>query len=176
MANTALPVGALKKPVKGSAYLAGRDRRADRRDAEQREMQAAMKRDRRRCRWPGCKGKHRGLDLPVDPSHQIHRGFGGNPALDRTTRATVIALCRKCHQRWDAGEIDIMPRTSAGFDGPVAFHARDPESTVMLHVASERAIGILELDDDLGHVALGVGLLEWPPLAVRSVRRRARSC
>lgn len=109
----------LQKPALGTALLDRKDRRADRRAAEQMAMRAALKRDGRRCRWPGCTGKHRGLTLPVDPCHERHRGSGGNPKEDRTTRQTVLALCRRHHGQWDAGLIDIQPLTARGFDGAI---------------------------------------------------------
>lgn len=107
-------------------------------------MQAALVRDRRRCRWPGCTGKHRGLDLPIDPCHEKHRGIGGNPKGDRTTRDQLVALCRKHHGEWDTCMIDLRPLTGEGFDNIVAFYEQDAESGLMKHIASETMIGVSE--------------------------------
>ena len=93
------------KPAKGSAYMASKDRRADRRDAEQRELQDALKRDHRRCRFPHCAGKHRSLPLPIDPCHMTqpdgtkHRGIGGDKSegQQRTQRQWIAAMCRRHH-------------------------------------------------------------------------------
>ena len=80
-------------------------------------MRAALRRDHYRCRWPNC--EYAKLDLPIDACHETHRGMGGNPKLDRTTRQTVLALCRIHHGLWDRGEITITPLTREGFDGPI---------------------------------------------------------
>ena len=110
----------LSKPAKGSALLARRQRSASRRAAEQKAMQAAKRRDGHRCMFPGC--PYRNQDLPLDPAHLRHRGMGGNPALDRTTRQSIITLCRVCHGRYDAGDFEIRPIDAArGTDGPCEF-------------------------------------------------------
>lgn len=136
--------GSLVKPLRGSALIERKERRADAVAAEQKEMQAALKRDQHKCRWPGCSGKHRGLTLPIDAAHQRHRGLGGDPSGERTTRQTVLALCRRCHGLWDACLTDIRPLTGDGFDGPVAFYTQDMESGLMVHIASETTIGVSE--------------------------------
>jgi hypothetical protein len=105
-------------------------------------MQAALKRDGRVCRFPRC--EFTGKKLPIDPAHQTHRGMGGDPKGTRTTRATVIALCRVHHGQWDADEIRIEPLTAATFDGPVSFYRKHPETGRWLHVASETRIGVSE--------------------------------
>lgn len=131
------------KPPKGSAFMERKGRRAQRIQVEHSEMQAAKKRDGFRCRWPGCNGKFKGLDLPIDACHGIaHRGPGGNPDGSRTKQAVIISLCREHHRQLDGHEIEIHPLTSAVFDGPVSFHVRCEESGVMQHVASETSIGV----------------------------------
>ena len=132
----------LQKPARGTALRERKDRRADRRAAEQRALQAALKRDGRRCRWPGCTGQYRGLTLPVDPAHLVHRGMGGNAALDRTTRGGILALCRHHHGALDAGLLEIQATTDAGTDGPLAFFEKRLETCVMAHVATETRIGV----------------------------------
>lgn len=137
MANSDLAFGALQKPAKGSTYMAAKERRADRRDAEDAIMKQARQRDGNRCRWRTCTGKYRGLVLPIDICHNVHRGMGGNPKLDRTTRDQLVALCRKHHQAWDDGLIDLQPISDAGFDGLISFHEKHKETGVMQHVATE---------------------------------------
>ena len=109
----------LRKPAKGSALLARRQRSALRRAAEQKAMQAAKRRDGLRCMYPGC--LYRTKDLPIDACHLRHRGMGGNPAVDRTRRDQLISLCRIHHGQLDAGDIDITPLTPRGTDGPCSF-------------------------------------------------------
>ena len=126
------------KPAKGTAYLASKERRADRRDAEQREMHAALVRDKRQCRIPGCTGKFRGLELAKDAAHIFrHRGMGGNPALDRTHRSDIACLCRRCHAMLDGGLLEIQPITDAGTDGALAFFRKHEETGSMIHFFTE---------------------------------------
>lgn len=131
------------KPAKGTAFMARKDRRADRVQAEQKVMQAALLRDGRRCRWPDCKGTYRGLTLPVDAAHfQGHRGPGGNPDGSRTERTgQIVSLCRECHRQLDAHARRIDALTDAGADGTLAFYEKQ-ESGKWLHVASETARGV----------------------------------
>jgi hypothetical protein len=149
MSNPDLASGALAKPLKGSGLLDKRARRARQIAHEQLELQAALKRDHRKCRWPNCKGTHKGLSLPIDPCHlrqpdggPKHRGSGGNPDGSRTDRRYVAALCRRHHGLYDAGEIDIVPLTDAGADDVLAFYAKHPETGQVIHVATEQRIGV----------------------------------
>lgn len=124
MANPSLTRGALTKPLKGEHAL---DRKATKRErvkAEQAEMRAALVRDRMRCRYPRCT-----TGLTVDPCHLTHRGMGGNPSGSRTTRAAVIALCRRHHDEYDRAWIEIEPRTDRVFDGPCAFYRASERGT-----------------------------------------------
>lgn len=150
MANPAYGANAFAKPAKGSAYLSSKDRRADRRDAEQKELQAALKREGRKCRWYDCTGTYRGLTLPIDPCHMTqpdgtkHRQMGGNPDGTATQKKWICALCRRHHTAYDAGQIDLQPLTDAGFDGPISMHERS-ESGRMECVAVESRIGVSEV-------------------------------
>jgi len=103
------------KPRRGDALLERRTKRAATVKAEQAEMQAALKRDGRKCRWPGC--IYAAKKLPIDACHLTHRGMGGNPSRSRTTRQQIVALCRIHHGQLDAGEIEIVPLTRTGADG-----------------------------------------------------------
>lgn len=127
--------GPLPKPVKGTALLASRQRRADRVAHEQREMQAALKRDERKCRVPRC--EFAGKKLPIDPCHLTHRGSGGNPSGDRTRRDLIVSLCRVHHGLFDAAQMDVRPQTDAQADGPLDFLML-AESGRMEVFASER--------------------------------------
>lgn len=138
----------LRKPQKGAHRLERLDRRADTVQHEQREMQAAMKRDGRKCRFAHCTGSYRGIRQPIDPAHvtqpnsEKHRGMGGDrTGGTRTSRQWVIALCRRHHELYDTNppQIDIEPITSAGMDGPVAFYERNKETGRMVHIFTEPA-------------------------------------
>jgi hypothetical protein len=143
--NRELVRNASPKPMKGAFFLERKLRRAERIASEQTELQAALKRDGRKCRFPGCRGKLRGLDLPIDPCHvrqpdgTKHRKMGGDPTGHATDRQWTIALCRQCHGLYDAGAIDIEALTDDGMDGAVAFYRKHDETGVMEHVATERA-------------------------------------
>lgn len=129
------------KPVKGTALIERRQHRLDRVAAEQKVMQAALKRDDHKCRNPKC-GFKKALKLPIDPAHVFqHRGMGGNPAGDRTAeRKQIMALCRGCHGLVDAGELSIEPLTPDWCDGVCAFF--EERRGRMEHIASERVIGV----------------------------------
>ena len=142
MANRDLVAGALQKPMKGEALLDSRQRRADRVAQEQREMQAALHRDQRRCRFQPC--VYEPKKLPIDPCHQQHRGMGGDPSGERTTRESIVSLCRVHHGMYDRGEIDVQPRTDRGFDDVCDLYQVNPITGHLEHVASEVRIGISE--------------------------------
>lgn len=129
----------LAKPLRGAYLLERRERRSAVVAAEQKAMQAALVRDGRKCRWPAC--EHRTMKLPIDPCHRRHRGMGGNPAGDRTERASIISLCRVHHGLYDAHLLEIEPLGAEGFDGLCAFYLRDVETGHLDHVATERRIG-----------------------------------
>lgn len=130
------------KPIRGSGLLAARERRAARVAAEQKILQAALKRDERRCRVPRC--EFAGKTLPIDPCHLIHRGMGGNPKGDRTTRDSVIALCRVHHGRLDAGLLEIDPLTPKGTDGVCDYRAFNEEDGRWEHIGTDRLYRVSE--------------------------------
>lgn len=131
------------KQPRGTALLEARDRRAKRVAAEQKEMQAALKRDERRCRFPHCEFK--GKKLPIDPCHAFgHRGSGGNPDGTRTAKALIVSLCRAHHGLLDQHQIAIEPLSAAMADGLLAFFAKHPETGRMEHVATEVRRGVPE--------------------------------
>jgi hypothetical protein len=138
----------LQKPLRGTALIARRQRRLDRVSAEQQVLQAALKRDGRRCRNPRC-GFKTSLKLPVDPCHAFeHRQMGGNPTGDRTAETRlIISLCRGCHGLHGAGELSIEPLGVEWCDGPVSFFQKHPETGRMEHLATETRIGVSSTRD-----------------------------
>jgi hypothetical protein len=128
------------KPAKGSSLLQKRTTRQARVAAEQKAMKAAKARDGQQCRHPRCGYKSK--QLPIDPCHQVHRGMGGDPKGTRTTRATVISLCRIHHGLYDAGDLRIEPLTGQDFDGPCEFHERHPETGEFVHIGTEKRLGV----------------------------------
>lgn len=128
------------KPLPGDFRAERHEKRNQQKAHERREMQAALKRDGKRCRVPRC--EFAPLNFVIDPCHERHRGMGGNPKGDRTTRATVISLCRRHHRLYDQGGIEIEPLTHKGFDGPCDFYA--VEGQTRTHYATERLVGVSE--------------------------------
>lgn len=108
------------KPLKGTALLVRRDKRAVRVHSEQSVMRAAKQLDGHKCRVPLCEFAKR--DMPIDACHVIHRGSGGNPKGDRTTLESVFAACRIHHGMYDRGELPVkFLDTKLGTRGPMAF-------------------------------------------------------
>lgn len=78
-------------------------------------MTQAKVRDGYRCRACGAQG--------VEGAHlrDGHRGMGGNPAGDRTTREKIITLCPTHHEAYDRFWMDIVFANTNLADGPVWF-------------------------------------------------------
>lgn len=134
------PYGSNPKPVKGSGWLASKERSAARKAHERREMEAAKKRDMGKCRWPLC--PYAAKKMPVDAAHIFqHRGLGGDKGGTRTERKLCAALCRIHHSLLDRGELEIEALTAQMADGPLAFFSRT-ESGRMEQVASESRVGV----------------------------------
>ena len=53
----------------------------------------------------------------------------------------MVSLCRAHHGQYDACQIDVVPRTAKGYDGPCDFLTRDEGGGFLLY-ASESAIGV----------------------------------
>lgn len=96
--------------------------KAERKYKEDAEMRHVRRRDRW-CRFPLC-GCSR-YKLPLDVSHKNHRGMGGNPAGDRTDRATMVLVCRQRHRvgrvALDRGTLRWEALTELGAEGPIAW-------------------------------------------------------
>lgn len=127
------------KPMRGDAMLARRARRAELTKHEAAEMDAAKKRDRG-CRWPGCPFVR--MNLTLHAAHLVHRGMGGNPAGDRTTRAGLITFCSRHHGMFDRVDIDVLPRTERGTDGPCDYYVTSPHTGRLEILYSESSIGV----------------------------------
>lgn len=129
------------KPAKGTALLQARERRASRVAAEQKVMQAALRRDEHKCRVPRC--EYASKKLPIDPAHKVHRGIGGDPRGTRTTLDTIIGLCRIHHGQYDQGVLVIEPLQEAlGFNGPCAYYVPAEDGSRLVCIGVERVIGV----------------------------------
>ncbi len=140
--NPNLKPGALAKPLKGDYRLEQRKAQRQRKATEADIMAEAKKRDHGKCRFPRCTF----TDLRVESAHLVHRGMGGNPALDRTERRKLIALCLRHHQMLDRLRwIRIEPvDADLGTDGCCAFYEINPTNGVLEHIATEKLIGVSE--------------------------------
>lgn len=141
MLGTAKP-----KPVKGAYWLERKAVKAERKNHERREMDAAKRRDFAAChgcRWPTC--PHRTYKPRIHAAHVFeHRGMGGNPDGRRTERHLIMGICVWCHARLDAGDAEVQEQTPAMADGACAFFERNLETGRMEHVATEKSIGVSE--------------------------------
>ncbi len=137
--NPELAPGALIKPRRGDAKIALNTTKRSRKTAEEEVMDAAVRRDHGKCRFPRCEfAKEK---LKIDPVHFLeHRGMGGNPKGDRTsTTGQIVALCRKHHDMLDRYlEIEVHAIDPVRLaDGPLAFHEVNPVTGRMEHVHTE---------------------------------------
>lgn len=134
------------KPAKGSALLERRGRKAERNSHEKAEKRAVMLRDGHQCRWPAC--EFRSLKVRIEAAHVMgHKGWGGNPANDRSERHMMLALCFLHHQgavSLHSGDLRVESMTERHTDGPMAFY-RKAESGKWVCVAVESAIGVSEV-------------------------------
>lgn len=148
------------KPSRTARKVAEAKVKRDRKTTERDNKQEAKRRDGHRCRFPlcGCKA----LRLPVESSHDRHKGMGGDSGA-RSLPSGLITLCR--HRHMDgifsrhAGTLRARYLTEDGDNGPVAWDLdgyellrhgfaadlsmkRDDESWI--EVARERAVQRLE--------------------------------
>lgn len=97
------------------------DRKATRGDRKKHEdgiKRKAQLRDHFTCRVPGCR-------VGGEWAHLNHRGMGGNRDGSRSTSDTTLCLCRTHHKGPDSldnARMEVIPLTTAGCDGPLAFH------------------------------------------------------
>ena len=139
-----LPMGnAQPKPAKGSHWLAVRQQRAERKNNERREMDAAKRRDGHTCRWPRC--EYISQKPRIECAHVFqHRGMGGDKSHGqlRTQRRDLMALCFIHHESLDIGDLQIEAQTKDGTDGPCDFKELMFNSGRYRIVASEQRIGV----------------------------------
>lgn len=137
-------VGApIAKPRRGDARLKANEIKRTRKAREDAAIRAAKRRDGHTCRVPRCRYQHEAFVLDGAHMKDRHRGMGGNPSLDRTTRATVICLCRRHHDDYDKHDaLRIEPVTAQDFDGPCEWYERDLETGQFMHIGTETRIGV----------------------------------
>lgn len=160
------------KPSRTARKKAQLETRATRRLKEDKAKRAVRTRDPI-CRFPLC-GCRR-LKLPLQVSHDVHKGMGGNPAGDRSITPTMVRLCDHRHQfgivSRHAGTLRAVPLSDTGYDGPVAWevdtetllrHAVVPASALVetrggwFEVARESKPGVLEPFNHIQGYILGV--------------------
>jgi hypothetical protein len=123
------------KDLPGEYRLEQKSKSRERKADEQAIMREAVRMDEGKCRVPRCEFRL----LKVDPAHlrEGHRGRGGNPAGDRTTLETIIALCRRHHWLYDHFHLDIEQLEPAkGFRGLCAYYLDGQ------HIGSDKRIGV----------------------------------
>lgn len=142
MSNPAIARDALRKPDKGSHWLAGRTRRKAAVQSEDAAKALVRKRDRM-CRWPFC-ANCKAHQPRLEVAHLTAKGAGGanEPSnmmlLDWLTHQGGTSSLEQHGRRID-------PLTDAGTDGPCQFWAKDGNDQWYL-VAEEVSIGIYRRD------------------------------
>ena len=132
--------GSFAKPLKGDFRRETHDRRREQTGQEDAILTEAKRRDRYTCRYPGCK-EPKGV---VHGAHLRHRGMGGNPDGDRTTRDTAITFCPRHHQLFDHADFDVTPMTPRGTDGPCEYRVWNPTTRVYDFYARESSQQVSE--------------------------------
>lgn len=125
--------GPFTKGVKGDFRREIHERREEQTDREDAILAEAKRRDRYACRYPGCQ-EPKGV---VHGCHLTHRGMGGNPEGDRTTKDTAITFCPRHHQLFDHADFTVEPVTPRGTDGPCEFAVWNPKTRVYDFYARE---------------------------------------
>jgi hypothetical protein len=112
----------LKKPSRTARKKEAHAVRAKRRLDEDREKAKVRRRDRS-CRFPLCGCAK--LKLPLEVSHNVHKGIGGDPTGERSKADQMIYLCAHRHQHGEIsrhkGTVRVRALTDAGMNGPVAW-------------------------------------------------------
>jgi len=141
------------KPSRTARQIKKRDATIKLKTGEDREKRKARARDLHRCRFPLC-GCRR-LVLPLEVSHDQHKGMGGDPTGDRSLANVMTLFCRHRHQfgavSRHKGTMRTRYLTSAKANGPLAFDVdlsvgefpRAP-GTVWFEVARESKPQVLE--------------------------------
>lgn len=131
------------KPARGTHWLDGRKRRAERKAFEDAVIAEAKARDGHRCRVPWC--EHMGKKPRLEGAHFIqHRGMGGDPSGGRTRRDLILTTCFIHHAEIDkARTLRVEPQTAQNADGPCDY-LRENERGEWEIFGSERLIGVSE--------------------------------
>ena len=130
-------VGSFEKAYKGQFRNERLDARAAIRTARLKAKADSKKRDGHKCRWPHVCRK----PVRLESAHLVNLSQGGED-----TTENLITLCLEVHQgrrSLHSQDRKIEPLTAAGANGPVAFYEKN-EAGRMVHIASERAVGISE--------------------------------
>lgn len=106
--------------------------------AEKNAKRDAKARDGHKCRWPHkCHPADR-----LESAHLVDKSLGGE-----NTPENLITVCLAVHQGPNSIHAKtrlIEPLTERGANGPCAFYEAN-ESGEMIHVASEKAVGVSEV-------------------------------
>lgn len=132
------------KPLRGTFRRERRERSHQRSLAEDKVMREAKKLDGQQCRRPMCPHcRNRAATVQACHRRDLHRAMGGNPKLDRTTLEDLISLCQDSHDEYDEFQIDIDPQDATRrFRGPCDWYEKNRETGKMVHVASEKRVGV----------------------------------
>lgn len=125
--------------VRGAAVEAKLAKRAAVKSAEKDEKAKVKARDVS-CRWPRCKPKTR-----LECAHVVDKGMGGDKGV-RSLASNLILLCYQHHQgkvSLHSGDLEIIPDTDKGTDGPVSFWQKDEDGKLFM-VAREVSVGVTE--------------------------------
>jgi hypothetical protein len=118
---------AVPKPTSWRIERTEAKREADK--VKQRIIRAVKKRDRHRCRVPGCT-MQRWYKFVLDAAHIRPAGMGGNPTLSRFTTENMVSVCRYHHKMafsLHSGHIKPRPETDKGANGPIAWWMKFPD-------------------------------------------------
>jgi hypothetical protein len=111
----------LKKPARGEAKAAHRERHATADTREARHKTAVRRRDSGRSRWPGDEGQ------PLEVAHLTHKGIGGDALTLRSVPLLMILVSRDVHQgprSLTSGDLRVVFLTDEQANGPCAFLER----------------------------------------------------
>ena len=107
--------------------------------AEKNAKMQAKARDQHKCRWPHtCHKADR-----LESAHLVDKSLGGS-----NEPSNLITVCLSVHQ----GPNSLHSKTrliepldaQLGANGPCAFYEANPETGELVHVATEKAVGVME--------------------------------
>lgn len=141
------PLYSCPKDARGEQRIAQKVQRKATVTAQERVMEAAKRRDGRRCRWPHETAQEREMCrmLGVEACHLEHRGAGGDKRLVRTKLELLITFGARCHDRYDGrlGERNRRVRflTPQKASGSCAFEVK--KGGAWWEIGREISIGVL---------------------------------